>query len=109
MPPFLAFLLCCGFVAWLFREDMKWRRLESPALWITGIWVAIAGSRSPSYWTSYLGFGSQSGSNLDGNPLNFLITSLLIVAALLVLRKRGYAWSAFIQANKSLFLIYLFF
>jgi hypothetical protein len=109
MSPFLAFLLCCGVSAWLFREDMKWRRLESPALWIAGIWVAIAGSRSPTYWTDYLGLGSSAQSNLDGNPLNFLITSLLIVAALLVLSNRGYNWSAFAKANKSLCLIYLFF
>jgi exopolysaccharide production protein ExoQ len=109
MSPFLAFLLCCGVSAWLFREDMKWRRLESPALWIAGIWVAIAGSRSPTYWTDYLGLGSSAQSNLDGNPLNFLITSLLIVAALLVLSNRGYNWSAFAKANKSLCLIYFFF
>jgi exopolysaccharide production protein ExoQ len=88
---------------------MKWRRLESPALWIAGIWVAIAGSRSPTYWTSYLGLGGAPTSNLEGSPLNFVISTLLIVAALLVLRNRGYTWSAFARANKALFLIYIFF
>jgi exopolysaccharide production protein ExoQ len=109
MAPSLAFLLCCGFAAWLFREDMKWRRLESPALWIAGIYVAIAGSRSPTYWTNYLGLGEGSKSNVEGSPLNFLITTALMVAALVALRQRGLNWPSLIRGNKGFFLIYIFF
>jgi exopolysaccharide production protein ExoQ len=109
MAPSLALLLCCGFVAWLFREDMKWRRLESGALWIAGFWVAIVGSRSPAYWTAYLGLGGGVESNLEGSPVSFLITTVLIVAAMLVLRRQGINWSAVIQENKAFFFIYLFF
>src|SRR5688572_21404933 len=101
MSPQLALLACCAFVGWLFREDMKWRRLPSAALWIAGIWVAIAGSRSPTYWTAYLGLGGGVQSNLEGSPLNFLITAALILAALFVLQRRRFSWGAFIQENKS--------
>ena len=108
MPPYLALLLCCGFVAWLFREDMKWRRLESPALWISGIWVAIVGSRSVTYWTSYVGLGGATQNNIEGSPVNFLFSTAVIGAALLVLRRRGLKWSDFVRANKALMLVYFF-
>jgi len=109
MAPSLALLLCCGFVAWLFREDMKWRRFESGALWIAGFWVAIAGSRSPTYWMAYLGLSGGVQNDVEGSPLNFLIATTLILAALFVLRKRGLNCSAFVQNNKALVLIYFFF
>jgi O-antigen ligase len=96
-------------VAWLFREDMKWRQLESKALWIAGIWVAIAASRSPTYWTSYLGLGGVAVNNVEGSPVNFLCSATLIVAACLVLRQRRLNWSAVVQGNKALFLMYFFF
>src|SRR4051812_19088022 len=100
MTSLSALLLCCGFVAWLFREDMKWRRLQSPALWIVGFWVAIVSSRSPTYWTSYLGLGGSAKSDIEGSPVNFVITAILVVAALLVLRRRGLKWGTVIKSNK---------
>ena len=109
MSPRIALLVCCGFIVWLFREDMKWRRLESKALWIAGIWVAIAGSRSPTYWMSYLGLSGAPGSDVEGSPVNFVITAALIVAGLLVLRQRGLSVSSFVHGNKALFVIYCFF
>jgi exopolysaccharide production protein ExoQ len=109
MAPSLALLLCCGFVAWLFREDMKWRRLESGALWIAGFWVAIAGSRSPASWMTSLGLSGGVQNDVEGSPLNFLIATTLILAALFVLGKRGLNWGAFVQGNKALVLIYFFF
>jgi O-antigen ligase len=109
MAPLLAFVACCGLLAWLFREDMKWRRLESGAMWIPGIWVAIAGSRAPMYWTAYLGLGGGVESNVEGSPVNFLIATGLIAAAMYVLRQRGLNLGAVVRENKAIFLIYLFF
>lgn len=88
---------------------MKWRRLESGAVWITAIWVAIAASRSPVYWTAYLGLGGVAANNVEGSPVNFLCSAGLIIAAWLVLRRRRLNWSALIQGNKALFLIFFFF
>src|SRR4051812_11041636 len=105
----LMFLLCCGFIAWLFREDMKWRRLESGALWIAGFSIAISGSRSVTYWTVYLGLGGGVDSNVEGSPVNFVIAMALIGSALFVLRKREINWSAVVRANKTLFFVYFFF
>jgi O-antigen ligase len=82
-----------------------WQKAGSWALMVPGIWLAILGSRPVSYW-----FGSESGSSdVEGNPINTFTFAVLIVAAVLVLRKRGLAWGALIQRNKLLFLIYFYF
>ena len=44
---------CWGFIAWLFRQDMAWRKLGSKALLIPGAFIAIQGSRPVSYWFGY--------------------------------------------------------
>jgi exopolysaccharide production protein ExoQ len=88
---------------------MRWRRLESPALWIAAFWVAIIGSRPVSYWLSYMGLGGGGGgSNLDGNPINLAIMLSLILAAFLVLARRGFDWGAFILNNQALCGLYVF-
>jgi O-antigen ligase len=58
-----------------------------------------------SYW-----FGSGGGdNNTEGNPINTFIFAVLIIAAVIVLGKRGLNWGALIQRNRALFLIYFFF
>lgn len=105
MPRQLALLLCVGFIVWLFRTDRKWRR-ASLALWIPGIWLVIIGSRPVSLWLGGVGSGTTS---VEGNPINMAVQGALMLAALLVLQRRGFNWQTFIRDNRALVAIYLYF
>lgn len=101
-----------AFVAWLFRRDMRWRRLPSNALWIPGLWLAMASSRQMSYWLDAIGVVGLAGgesSNLEGSPVNVIVNGSLLLGTLAVLRNRGFNWSRFAASNKALVGLYLFF
>ena len=105
MPPQLALLLCVGLIVWLFRKDRLWRHHGSWALLIPGAWLAIEGTRPLSYWFS----PGNGGAGVDGDPVNTYSFAALIVAAILVLRKRGFNWGTFARSNKAILLIYFYF
>lgn len=102
----IALFLCIAFIVWLFRTDIKWRKMSSRALWIPAIWLAIIGSRPVSMW---LGLGGAGGSSVDGNPVNVVVFGGLMVAALLVLQRRAFDWRTFVRDNRALVALYLYF
>lgn len=107
--PKLALLLGLAFIWWLFRMDMRWRLLPSAALWIVGLWLALASSRSPAFWLSMIGIGGGASNNLEGSPLNVVLNGGIFFVALLVLNRRGFNWEQFALANKTLVAIFAFF
>ncbi|HEY5753633.1 MAG TPA: O-antigen ligase family protein [Chthoniobacterales bacterium] len=90
---------CYGFIIWLFRKDIAWRRLDLRALLIPGAWIAIQGSRPLSYW-----FGGGSGD--EPNPINTLAFAAFFVVSVAVLLNRGLDWGRLVSWNMILFLIY---
>ena len=95
MVPKLALLFGLAFVFWLFRRDMRWRRLPSAALWIPGVWLAMASSRQMSFWLGAMGFGGGASgggegeaSNLEGSPVNVIFNGSLFLITLVVLHRR---------------------
>jgi O-antigen ligase len=94
-----------GLAIWLLRWESRRREETSAALWIPTIWIAIALSRPLSLW---LGFGGNSDA-LQGSPLDRLFHLFCIVAAFIVLHRRGLRWSAVIIGNWPIFLFYAFF
>ncbi|HPY31737.1 MAG TPA: O-antigen ligase family protein [Verrucomicrobiota bacterium] len=107
MPPQLALLLCIGLIIWLFRVDMKLRRLSSHALWIPGIWLAIIGSRPLGYWLG-LDVGA-AGTAVEGNPINLVVQGGLMLAAGVILQRRNFDWGEFFRDNKALVALYAYF
>ena len=106
MLPQLALFLCVCLIAWLLGSDLRQRYATSRALWIPGAWLAINGSRPVSYW---FGQGGDSNAAVDGILINTIIFGVLIFAAVFTLMRRDFNLSTFIQNNKALCLIYLFF
>jgi len=104
MSPQIALYLCYGMILWLVRKDMAWRKAGSRMLLIPAAWVAIQGSRPVSYWFG----GGGSESSAEANPINTIVFALLIVSAVVVLRKRNLDWGALVRANRALFLIYFY-
>ena len=94
----LILFACCGFILWLFRNDLWWRKVGSRALLIPGAWLAIQGSRPLSYW-----FGESA---VESQPINVLSFAAFLVVSILVLSHRRMNWGDLIRQNKALFLIY---
>jgi O-antigen ligase len=83
--------------------------MGSYALLVPAIWVFINSTRPIAYWAAFIGFGNPGAienESGDSNPVNTIVVLLLICAALMILLKRGLAWSELILNNKALFLIY---
>jgi len=87
---------------------MKQRKASSAALWIPGAWLVLLGSRPVSYWLSHFGIQSGATSALEGNPIDIWIFLALILGAVVVLVRRGFAWGSFARMNKALILIYAY-
>jgi len=109
MPPKLVLLVGIAFVWWLFRMDMRWRRLPSRTLWIVGVWVALASSRSIGFWLWAMGLRGGGSSNLEGDPFSAIFNASLFLVAIVVLNRRGFSWGQFAGANKALFAMFAFF
>lgn len=92
------------FAFWLIRQDTKLREGISPALWIPTLWMGIIASRPVSAWT---GIGG-SGDTLDGSPVDRAFYLVLILAALVVLSRRGVNWGWLISQNLPLLIFYGF-
>src|SRR5258705_4138514 len=105
----VALLIGIAFVWWLFRMDMRWRQLPSRALWIVGLWLALASSRSPGFWLYAFGFGGGGSSNLEVNPVTVVANGSLFLVAIVVLSRRAFSWGQFALANKALVAIFAFF
>jgi len=106
MPPQIALLISLLLIVYLLRRDRK--RIEgiSNAVWIPFIWMFLSGSRYVSQW---LDLSTPSGSTiLEGSPVDRAVFTLLIVAGVLVLRKRKLDWNAFLGENPWIWLYFLF-
>jgi exopolysaccharide production protein ExoQ len=99
MPPFLALLLCLGFLWWLLRHDPERKSKPSLALWVPLVWIVIVASRLPSQW-----FGGDQGESAlealqEGNPLDRTILAVLILLAVGILFSRSFSWSGLFARN----------
>lgn len=104
MPRELAQLLCGVFIAWIWYKDYRSRPGLSPALWLPVLWLLVLGSRPLSFW---LGVSSPQ-SDLEGNAFDRTIYSIEIIAAIIILSRRGIIWSQVISKNWPIFVFYAF-
>ena len=107
MPPILALWLGYGFIYWLFRTDSKHRGM-SPALLVPFFWLLIVSSRPVSFWLAWIGLNTGGTNNLEGNPVDLVIFLGLIVAAAVILVRRGFSWPEFAGRNVLIIVAYLF-
>ena len=104
MLPKLILLVSLGLFWWLIRRDIRQREGLSPAIWIPTLWVGIIASRNLSAW---VGFGGAADT-LDGSPVDRLFFLVMIVAAGIVLQRRGILWSSVFRNGWPVFLFYGF-
>lgn len=77
------------------------------ALWVPVCWLFICSSRNVSEWLHYSG---DAGANryLEGNPLDRVILTGLLLVAVLVLIRRGARVLALLKANLPILLYFLY-
>lgn len=107
MPSSIA--LCAWLVVFLglLLFDPARDRKTSLALWIPVIWMFILGSRNPGQWfDGQLGVSAQGME--EGNPMDRVIFTSLILLSLAILFSRSFNWKGFFARNKALILFLLF-
>ena len=101
MPSSLASLLWFIFLVLLVRYDPARDRDASVTLWIPTIWIFFTASRLPAQW-----LGGQVGTAAqaleEGNPLDRIIFSSLILLSIIVLASRPFKWNRLIVRNFAL-------
>jgi len=107
MPPSLATLLWFVLTLVLFRFDPARDRRASPALWIPTAWIFFTASRLPAQWLG-ASVGSAGQALEEGNPLDRLIFSGLIVLSIAVLMSRSFNWNRFFTRNFALIALIAF-
>ena len=111
MPPTVATLLTLGFIAFLFRRDIRERPNVTGALWLPVLWLVLGCSRPVSEWLNIFGLPVSGGGSVeDGSPLDAWFYFGLIIVGFCVLVKRQVRPSEVVSNNKWLiiFLLYCF-
>lgn len=107
MPPFAAVGVWAFLLVLLYRFDPAKESKSSPALWISIVWLFIATSRLPSQWTN-IPLGSQVQTIEEGNSLDRVVYTTLILAGLGVIFSRRVNWGRLMAQNLPLtiFVVY---
>jgi exopolysaccharide production protein ExoQ len=100
LPPRVALLLTLGFIAFLFRREIRERPNVSGALWLPVLWVLLICSRSFTQWLNILGlYTSGAVSVEEGSPLDACFIFALLIAGFCVLLNRQVRFSEIIANN----------
>lgn len=91
---------------WIYYRDTKERSSVSFGSWIPVLWVFVYGSRPVTEW--FARPSTQASAYDEGNPIEAVISLLLIVAGLAILTKRQVRLSWLIRDNLWLVVFYLF-
>jgi len=103
----VALLLCFFFIWYLFRSDKTQSKGVSKATWIPLIWMSIAGSRFVSNWL-HPGTTVSASTFSEGSPIDRAVFLFLIIAGVLVLKKRKVSWKALYKSNPWVWFYFLF-
>lgn len=106
----LAFLIVGIGIAGLFFLDRDKSIRTSKALWLPVTWLWIVGSRPVSMWLGVSGpsSGDALGATLEGSPFDAAVFEALIVAAVIVLFRRGKRASALLKSTVPILLYFLY-
>ena len=101
MPPSLALIVWFVLLLALLCFDPAKQPQTSLALWVPLIWMFIVGSRLPSQW-----LGAQTGQAAqaleEGNTMDSIVYSVLILLAIGILVSRSFKWRDFFAGNLAL-------
>jgi exopolysaccharide production protein ExoQ len=99
MSTSLATLICAVGVLGLFYLDRDKNLHTSKALWIPVLWILINGSRPVSFWLGMAPATHSVSQLLEGNPVDRLISAVLIGVGLFTLMSRARQVTALLKRN----------
>jgi exopolysaccharide production protein ExoQ len=102
MPPTLALFVWLIFLFGLLRFDPAKELETSAALWVPLAWMFIIGTRLPSQWVGVGQVGTAAQVLEEGNSLDRVVYSLLMLLAISILMARSFKWDAFLVRNSAL-------
>jgi exopolysaccharide production protein ExoQ len=108
MPPYIATLVFTAGILLLFFLDRERAPRPFWALWIPVIWVALASSRSVSQWLQLGTPLTASDQFMEGNPLDRMVYSGLLVIGLIVLAWRRHPVWRLLRANWPILLFFAY-
>jgi exopolysaccharide production protein ExoQ len=101
MPPTLALAVWAALLIALLVFDPAREAKSSLALWVPLSWLFIVGSQLPSQWMD-IRRGSAVVAYEEGNSLDRIVYTALIVLAIGILVSRSFKWGTFFARNKAL-------
>lgn len=105
MLKYPATLFCVLLIAYAFRLDRKMSRGLSLGLWIPTIWLIVVSSRPISHWLGVTGESTVEAIE-TGSPIDRLVFTLLLIAALCCLAFRKVQWRELIWNNKFILILF---
>ena len=107
MPTAIATVICVVGIVGLFILDRERKLHTSKALWIPVVWLLIAGSRPLSLWMpAGNALASLDKVNVEANPVNVVVFSVLLAAGLIVLASRKRQVGRLLRANWPILLFF---
>lgn len=107
MPPQVATFVYVGVICALFLLDREAIARFSTALWVPVGWLLLIGSRPPAEWL-YRNTAAISADtvNIESNPLNVLVYSILLATGTTVLAARRRQIGKLLRANWPILLFF---
>ena len=94
MSPPIALIATLLWILGLFFLERDQRSRTSKTLWLSVVWLSLAGSRTVSVWLSDLGFltsgprAAVEDAYLEGSPIDRAVLSVLLLVGIIVLIRR---------------------
>ncbi len=99
MPPTVALGLWFVLLLTLLVFDPAKEPKTSLALWLPIAWMFIVATRFPTQWMNFAGGLSTLQGLQEGDPMDRMISALIILLAFGVLLSRSFKWGGFIRRN----------
>ena len=102
-------ILCIILILYLFWVDRKNKEGVSNAIWIPFISLLFAQSREFSFWLYYwFHIGFYSESLVEGNLIDRIFSSILLIAGISVLINRRLNWAAIFKNNSIIWVYFIY-
>lgn len=108
MPPHIATIVFIAGIILLLFLDRERESRNSWAIWISVVWLVLAGSRSVSQWLQLGSPLAASDQYLEGNPLDRMVYTGLLVSGLIVLAGRRRRIWRLLKANGPILLFFCY-
>ena len=106
MPPFVALFACLTFIAYLLYREYSLNTKCSYALWIPQLWFMICLSRPVSMWLDP--YNIITKMNTSGSTIDFIISTILVLASVVVLSRRNINISMILRNNVWITVFYIY-